>query len=286
MQLRIVAQNLQCGGLRNEDGATDDRWPLLAKRINAAWPDILLLNEVVGWDDRGHHQAGRAMADLDLDLVPLPSSRSGFRSAIMYRPETVGRWRRTSHDTAGRTSHGFVAAAFRISGLPVPLTVLAAHLDPVSGDQALIESAAIATHAYRYGPLAIIGGDMNCAPEAGPEPDYTQMRPYNIAAQTLLTDPADPTAARRPDRRAAWQLRQAGYLDAAWHRYQASGDKALLRRTAHADRIDRFLLAERLGRALRDYETLDTHPDASDHKGIAITVDTDAIDRSNLWTYR
>lgn len=38
---------------------------------------------------------------------------------------------------------------------------------------------------------------MNYPPAHGPAPDYTTMRPYNLAARTIVDD----TGARAPDRR-------------------------------------------------------------------------------------
>ncbi len=281
----MVVQNLARGGLRDGEGSPQDRWPQLAARIAAAQPDVVLLNEVCDWTGDGHRQLARAMADLDLDAAPLPPSKTGFASAVLYRTATMGRWCRASFDLAQETTHGFVVVAFTLAGLPAPLTVAAGHLDPYSGDKAIYEAKLLATRAYRYGPYAVIGGDMNYPPEDGPAPDYTQMRPYNLAARTLLDDPTQ-SGELRPDRRSAWMLKKAGYLDTAWHLYQASGDETLLRRTASDDRIDRIHVSGPLGPAINNYRLLDEPAGASDHHGVAIDIDTDAIDRQHLWTYR
>ncbi|WP_432982898.1 endonuclease/exonuclease/phosphatase family protein [Dactylosporangium sp. CA-233914] len=286
MRIRVVVQNLCRGGLRDGDGNPQDRWPALAARIRAAQPDVLLLNEANEWDLHGHRQLGRAMADLDLDVAPLPPSKSGCRSAILYRTATLGRWTHTSFDLAQETTHGFVVTAFTVPGLPAPLTFAAGHLDPYSGDRAIYEAKLLATRAYRYGPFAVVGGDMNYPPEAGPDPDYSRMRPYNLAARTLLHDPADTDADIQPDRRSAWMLRKAGYHDVAWHLSQRLGDETLLRRTASDDRIDRIHVTGPLADAVSNYQVLEEPADASDHHGIAADLDTDVIDHTNLWTYR
>jgi hypothetical protein len=70
---------------------------------------------------------------LDMDAAPLPPSKTGFRSAILYRRATVGRWVRASFDLAQETTHGFVVVAFTIADLPTPLTIAAGHLDPTVG---------------------------------------------------------------------------------------------------------------------------------------------------------
>ncbi len=286
MRIRLVVQNLAYGALRDGDGNPEDRWPLHVQRINAVRPDILLLNEVVGWDDSFHRQLGRAMDDLDLDAVPLPPSRSGYRSALLYRKASVGRWKRYGFDKAGKTTHGFVTASFTVGDLPRPLTFAAGHIDPDSGDQAIAETKAIATRAYRFGPFAAVGGDWNFPPQDGPAPDYREMRPYNLAARTLLDEHADADVEYRPDRRAAWMLRKCGYLDVAWELFQATGDKRLLHRTASDDRIDRIHVSTPLGDAISNYQRLDQPSGASDHDGIAVDIETDDIDRDHLWTYR
>ncbi|MGI5185376.1 endonuclease/exonuclease/phosphatase family protein [Dactylosporangium sp. CA-152071] len=283
MHIRVVAQNLGNGGLRDSEGNPEDRWPALAERLRTAQPDVLLLNEARGWTEHGHRQLGRAQRDLGMYAAPLPPSKTGMRTAILFRPDTLGWWTHTNDAVSQETTHGFVIAAFPIPGLPAPITFAAAHLDPYLGDKALYEAKLIATAAYRYGPYAVIGGDMNFPPEDGPDPDYDQMRPYNLAARTLLTDPG---TALRPDRRAAQMLHKCGYLDAALHLHRRTSDAQLLRRTGSDDRIDRIHLSSAFGDAISNYQLLDLPAGASDHHGVAVDIDTDAIDRNTLWTYR
>jgi hypothetical protein len=173
VRVRLVVQNLAYGALRDGDGNPEDRWPLHVQRINAVRPDILLLNEAVGWDDSFHRQLGRAMDDLDLDAVPLPPSRSGYRSAILYRTATVGRWKRYGFDKTGTTTHGFVTATFTVGDLPSPLTVAAGHIDPDSGDHAIAETKTIATRAYRFGPFAVIGVPTGSVRRESGSPSYS-----------------------------------------------------------------------------------------------------------------
>jgi endonuclease/exonuclease/phosphatase family metal-dependent hydrolase len=277
--IRVVVQNLARGGLRNAGGHPQDRWPQLAARIGAAGPDLVLLNEVRRWEDDDHRQLAHAMSDLDLDLVPLPPSKTGHRSAMLYRRQSTGRWIGYGHDLGQETTHGFVTATFAIAGLDHPLTVVACHLDPYSGDKAMYEAALVAARGYRHGPYAILGGDFNHPPEAGPEPEYQRMKPFNLSSRTLLTDPAV-SGPPQPDRRSAWILAKSGYLDAAWHLYQQTGDQRLLRRTGNDDRIDRLHVTRPLGPCIVDYQVLDEPADASDHHGIAVTLDTSRIHTS------
>lgn len=122
---------------------------------------------------------------------------------------------------------------------------------------------------------------MNYPPAAGPDPDYSTMRPYNLAARTQPRD-----SGRQPNRRVAAAIEDRGYVDAAWHLHQDTGDPALLRRTGRDDRIDRIYVSAPLAPALHRYEVLDQPERASDHHGVTVDIDTDHIAPDHLWTYR
>jgi exonuclease III len=128
---------------------------------------------------------------------------------------------------------------------------------------------------------------VNFAPAdpGNPEPDFAQMRPYNLASRTLL-DRQQADGRPVPDRRVARTLWHNGYIDAAWHLYQQTGDAQLLRRTATDDRIDQVWVSAPLAPAVRDYRVLDSPPGASDHDGLVVHLDTDLIDTREPWTYR
>ena len=93
MILSFVSQNLLYGGLRDDSGESEDRWPQLLKRITCIddKPDFVLVQEAEGWDRYGHKALARAMKDLAMDSMPLPPSSSGNLPGLLYRPETVGR---------------------------------------------------------------------------------------------------------------------------------------------------------------------------------------------------
>lgn len=284
--LTIVTQNLGHGGLHDGSGTPEDRWPALAERIwSAGQPDLVLLQEAVGWHRYGHRQLARAMADLDMDAVPLPPSGSGYPPALLYRRETMGRWTVWNPDFAHKALHGFGVACFDV-GLPAPLAVVSAHLNPFSADAARTEAQLVAARAYRYGPYGIVAGDINYppAPPSSPSPDYEAMRPYNRAARTRL--PSEAGHPLVPDRRVTEMLAYSGYTDAAWTLYQQTGDDELLRRTGTDDRIDQVWLSEPLGGAVVGCRYLDKPVDASDHLGLAVTLDLGQADTSTVWEYR
>jgi endonuclease/exonuclease/phosphatase family metal-dependent hydrolase len=293
VQLTVVVQNLGHGGLRNGDGDPEDRWPLLAERINSAADrvDVVLLCEAVDWGKYGHKQLSRAMGDLGLDALPLAPSNSGYGTAVLYRPEVLGRWARWNTDFALETLHGFGVASFDIPGLPKPLSFVPVHFDPFSAERALIEANLTASRGYKYGPYAVLSGDCNYAPASSshPLPDFSEMRPYNVGSRTLLPrGDLVPGGGPERDRRVARKLVQNGYVDVAWHLYEKSKgkDKHLLGRTATDDRIDQAWVSGPLANAVSGYRLLDQPPGASDHHGLVFQIDTDQISREKLWEYR
>ncbi|GHE14687.1 endonuclease/exonuclease/phosphatase family protein [Streptomyces alanosinicus] len=291
MQLTIVVQNLGHGGLKDGDGNPEDRWPQLSERINSAADrvDVVMLCEVVDWHLYGHKQLARALEDLDLDAAPLAPSRSGYGTALLYRREVLGRWRRHNPDFGTEALHGLAVTSFDIPGLPAPLSFLPLHFTPFSAEQALIEANYAATRGYRYGPYAVLAGDVNYPPAASshPLPDYAEMRPYNVGSRTLLPrgDMIAPLDLE-PDRRVTGKLAHNGYVDVAWHLFEQTKDQALLEPTATDDRIDQVWVSGPLAPAVSGYRRLDQPAGASDHDGLAFQLDTDAIDTDRPWAYR
>ncbi|MER6500183.1 endonuclease/exonuclease/phosphatase family protein [Streptomyces sp. NPDC001455] len=285
-ELTIVVQNLGHGGLRNGAGDPENRWPRLAERIlSVGEPDLVLVQEAVEWSAYGHRQLGIAMRDLDLDAVPIPPSSSGYVPTLLYRRETVGRWTHWNTDFAQETLHGFGVAVFDV-GLPAPLAVVSAHLNPFVADKARDEAKLLATRALRYGPYGIVAGDLNYPPAdpASPAPDYGAMLPYNRSARTRL--PSEAGGQLVPDRRVTETLAYTGFVDAAWKLCTERGDERLLRRTATDDRIDQLWASAPLRETIVDYAVLDTPQGASDHHGLVVRLDLDRAATDNVWEYR
>ncbi|MFB9571939.1 hypothetical protein [Streptomyces yanii] len=169
--------------------------------------------------------------------MPIPPSRSGIprRSSAGARHSAAGR---TGTPTSPkRRCTVFGVAAFDV-GLPAPLAIVSAHLDPFVADRARAEANLIATRALRYGSYGIVAGDINHPPvdSASPSPDYAAMLPYNTSARTRL--PSEVGGQLVPDRRVTEILAYTGFVDATSKLFEERGNKALLRRTATDDRID------------------------------------------------
>ncbi|MFE6023754.1 hypothetical protein ACFQ6O_46205 [Streptomyces sp. NPDC056441] len=144
----------------------------------------------------------------------------------------------------------------------------------------------IATRALRYGPYAIVAGDINYPPAdpTSPSPDYAAMLPYNKSARTRL--PSETGGQLVPDRRVTEILAYTGFVDAAAKLFEERGDKELLRRTATDDRIDQLWVSGPLRDTITDYALLDTPADASDHHGLVVRIDLDRARTDNMWEYK
>ncbi|SDT74515.1 endonuclease/exonuclease/phosphatase family protein [Actinoplanes derwentensis] len=282
MLIEVAVQNLQHGAVKDESGHRRDRWPLLAERLRRVRPDVLILNEARDWNRGGREPLGRAQRDLGMIAAPIPPSANDLPTIVLYRPDTMGFWVHCNDALSLSTAHGFVTVSFAVDHELPPITFAGCHLSPYSSGQATAEIELIATRAYRYGPLAVVAGDLNFPPEDGPDPLYDVMLPFNLASRTIV----GPDGTRRPNRQVAHALRARGYHDTAWERHQRTGYDRYLRRTSHDDRIDRIHVSTPLAQAVTRYELLDQPEGASDHHGVTITMDTDLIDRTDLWTYR
>jgi exonuclease III len=120
-------------------------------------------------------------------------------------------------------------------------------------------------------------------PARGPEPDYEVMLPFNTASRTIPT--LDGTGLL-PNRTIAQAIARRGYVDAALHYFDKTGDQRLLARTASDDRIDQIHVSTPLADALVRYEVLDTPDGASDHHGVLAEIDTGLIRTDLMWDYR
>jgi hypothetical protein len=284
MRLTFIAQNLKFGGFWGDDGEHQDRWPELLKRFKSVLtpPDFLLLTEARDWEKQGHGPLAQAMHDLDMDALPLAPSKSGQHAALLYRRETVGRWKHWNTAYTQEVTQSFGVAAFDV-GLPALISVLPVHLTPFGKDKALEEAALISSRAYRHGPLAIIGGDINYSPAHGPEPNFEKMRPYHYSSRTIISN--DPNEPLKTDRRVGLTFQRAGFIDVAWHMYKKTGNDKYLSNTGPEDRVDQFWVTKPLANGIVDYWLINNPESATDHAGIGFILDTDLVGDIADWQY-
>ncbi|WP_370153356.1 hypothetical protein [Streptacidiphilus sp. EB129] len=244
----------------------------------------MLLQECESFERDGHKLLCQVERDLDMDGILAPSL-SGRGPGVLYRRETMGRrvaWK--TDDNIRETHHGFGVISFDV-GLPTPLSVASVHVTPWGADKAVQEADYMASRIYRLGPYCLLGGDINYAPQDGPDPDFAAMRPYNVGSRTRLHDPA----VDRPleaDRRVAWKLAQNGLRDVARELHQQSKDDSLLAATGTDDRIDQLWVSRPLVPGLVSYQLLDTPAGASDHHGLVAVIRTEDIVTADPWEYR
>ncbi|TDC39284.1 endonuclease/exonuclease/phosphatase family protein [Micromonospora sp. 15K316] len=157
--LRVMTWNIRTGG-RDGDGA--DRRDEIVELIDAQRPDVLLLQELRGFDDR--MLAGFAAR---LGLRPYRSASClGQPVAVLVRPPlrtlAAAPLRRPFHHAAGRVVLATDAG---------PLTVLGAHLAPYSGGWRRVEVDWLVRAVRRApGELTVVGGDLNAL---DPATDHT-----------------------------------------------------------------------------------------------------------------
>jgi hypothetical protein len=146
--------------------------------------------------------------------VPLPASKTGMISLILFRPDTMGWWDHASDDLGQETTHGFVVASFTVADLPAPVTFAAGHLDPYSGDKALYEAKLIATRAYRYGPYAVTGVPASSFPSMSGLGDHEARASPRPAVPQIGETVQSPVC--RTDHEAIRQPAGRGRADSRW----------------------------------------------------------------------
>lgn len=280
-----MSQNISRGGMYDALGNFNDRWPLLAERINEFQPDVLLLCELNGWDNIGHKALVRATNDLDMDAVPFSAPASGYGTGLLFRRETMGRWQFHNTSMSHATTHGFAVTGFDV-GLPSLLNFAPVHLCYYSAQKAAEEAQLIISKTLSKSPYSIIGGDINYPPASGPNPDYKQARPYNWTARTLIESGEHLEAEDMiADRRVAWTFKRANFVDSGQEMYKRTGDKTCIAPTVDDDdRIDQIWVSGALGPALTSYSMTTKNESATDHAGIVVQLDTEKIDTSQTWS--
>lgn len=77
---------------------------------------------------------------------------------------------------------------------------------------------------------------------------------------------------------------RAGFTDVADYLFKKSKDKELIGSTTdNSERIDQFWVSQAVVPALKSYKTTDKNPEATDHYGIVIEIDTEQVDTQHMW---
>ena len=239
--MKVISYNILSGAYPS--GKAQDRFDDLADFLEEQEPDILALCECNGWQEQGSKRLYQLEQRLGMRGF-LAEAQSGFHVALFLK----------NADLLGvhPYQNGFMHAALRVSAEinGNAYELIAAHLNPFSGEARLIEAARLAAFCH-------------------PERQVLLMGDLNAMAPQTLSDSLEGLEARRRvrhefrgviDTRAIELLNEAGFRDCAaiW------GDCATTTMpTALVDdgtyspmRLDYILTSPALAKQLSDYEVL------------------------------
>ena len=165
MNLTFVTWNLFEGGITN---GSDTRLRRQMRRLAAESPDVVMLQELTGFDRDGcrlMHLAEDLLGGMRGFLALSPHS---CHLGVFIRPSVGLRVVRQRHEQRMPYWHGVACVTVDADGFG-PLLLASAHLAPSSPAQRLIEAEAFKLIA-EAGPL-IVAGDWNAIPVADPHPE-------------------------------------------------------------------------------------------------------------------
>ena len=266
MNLTIMSQNVQHGCER------DGRWRRLVERILMIDPHILFLQELRGWLDNDLAHVADAEQDLGMRLLVAPS-QSGSHVGVAFKTDTFS-WRGWETQDGHLLEHGYGAVRLELPGLPFPLVAVSAHLFADSAAAAAHEAQVLISRVYRHGGLGVIGGSVNHAPLGDPEPDWSRVQPHVRSSRAVVTSDGDLCA----DTIVGERFALGGLVDVAG-RLADQGEPDLRAPTGKDSliRVDQFHVTPALAPALTGYRRV-VCGDASDHYGIAATLDLSRVD--------
>ncbi|MEV7955201.1 hypothetical protein [Streptomyces sp. NPDC088141] len=273
-----MSQNVQYGA--DKDG----RWEGTVANIRSVRPQVLLLQEVDFLVDPDTAKAAEDALGMRLAVAP---SRN-LNTAVAWDPEHLQMVDTETKYAATEMHHGYCAPRFKPLGLdrelPAPLVAISTHLTPYSAQAAAQEAQMLCARAYRYGGIALVGGDINHLPLGDDEPDWSLVQPYNRTSRCL----------RRTSTSEPWKgnpivgevFRDGEFTDVAAHVADRRNAPELRRPTGKAGllRVDQAHVTPALVPTIQDYWTVDPG-EHSDHFGLAFTLDLNQTDTSLVRAY-
>ncbi|MFD7161156.1 hypothetical protein ACFV9C_41685 [Kribbella sp. NPDC059898] len=253
-------------------GAKDDAWPGLAGVIRDVAPQVLLLQEAVGWANDDLARLRVAERDLGMRGALAPS-RTGFHTAILINEGSVG-WGEWITKYNHTSLHGHAELTITVPGLPRPLAVISAHLSPYSADTAAQEAQVLIGRAHKTGGYGLIGGDINHIPPGDTEPPWDEVPAHDRSARTV---PGDPVL--RANHIVGQVLARGDLVDVAAHLADKHSDPGLRAWTGHIGKVrtDQVHITKALLPALTGYRTAATAP-WSDHDAVVTVLDPAQLD--------
>lgn len=124
--MRVLSWNILNGG---SDGGDTTRWHAQAELVGELAPDVLLVQEVRGFDADGGRGLHEAEAQLGLRGLLAPAHRTGQHTAVFCAPHL--QVRSFTPDTQ-HFHHALALVTVAVPGLPSPLQLASMHLSPLS----------------------------------------------------------------------------------------------------------------------------------------------------------
>jgi endonuclease/exonuclease/phosphatase family metal-dependent hydrolase len=248
MKLTYAIWNTLTGGT---DASSNARLRRQTELLASFSPAVVGLQECWHWDRDYYRTFHLAEQLLGMRGFLSPSPHHGCHLAIFVRENTGLRILEQRHEHGHPYWHGAACIVVQADGLPGPLRLASIHLAPSSPVIRLAEAEALGLLAKEF--PAIIGGDFNALPAAGPEPPEAAGR-----------------SRRKLDRRPAEALEEAGFLDVGAHANDATptvGHDSEL--SYRCDRICTTLPAS----TITGYQVITSADSESDHRPVIAEFD-------------
>jgi exodeoxyribonuclease-3 len=170
--MRVMTQNLLMGG--------EQRFEALCRVLSTARPDVLVLQECLGWEDRVRlRELARILGVPDDDrhlLLSLSNPRGSgnrYHLALLSRLPVV-----SVHVHTAGVAHSFLEAALTVSAerrgtRDTELLLLGAHLVAANEEARLAEAEVLLSRAAPHlarGGAVVIAGDLNALSQRDPYP--------------------------------------------------------------------------------------------------------------------
>lgn len=269
--LTVMTLNLLMGG--------DERLPGLLELVRGVSPDVLMLQEANGWAEAGDQRLAAAERELGMRGQIAPSA-TGFHTGILTKELEWVEWR---EKYAAKTFHGHAELVVNVRGLPEPLVLISAHLNPWSTDAAAPEAQLLLGRAHKEasnkiaGGLGILAGDINHVPVGDNEPPWDQVSPADRASRTIASEPE-----LIANRAVGQVLTRGDMVDVGAHLADVRNDPSLRAPTGHDGQLrgDQIWVTKRLAPTVLDYRRISTWVDGgelSDHDAVVIELDTSRL---------
>jgi exodeoxyribonuclease-3 len=200
--MRLITWNTLNGG---QDGQLSDRLRRVVEVVRREEPDIVLLQEVRGFESNGHYILHDVENELDMRGF-FASTDTGYHLAsYIHRDQRV-----TASEVDNRN---FFHAMLRLDlsfGEDLHLNIINTHLCPHSSLTRLAEAQHLARFAA-VGSHVFVAGDFNSLDPYTDYSDALQQMPAHYRARYLV-----PGDASTPDTRVARTLEVAGFVDTGY----------------------------------------------------------------------